>query len=320
MFQAQTQDGFPISVPYSFNGYNVIQFLGCGSTSIVILVEDQNTKQKYSAKIISKKDIEDRHLSESIQKEISVLNSIEHPNIIKLYDVFEISDQNLNGYIVMMMEYCENGDLLTFATNHRFESENQKKKIIFGFLDAIKYLHNKGISHGDIKAENILLAEDLTPKLCDFGYSRTSVVAGNEAKNGTLYYAAPELFRKGKFDTLKTDIWAIGVTLYSLSELQFPFKDGDQNYIVKQIVNGNLSIRAGIDSKLRRIVECCTQMNPTDRPSINDLMKDEYFYLEDETEENKDNNFDMKLSNFSKLNESDQWYEEIPYEPTTFDI
>ena len=316
MFQAQTQDGFPISVPYSFNGYNICKFLGCGSTSIVVLVENQNTGQKFSAKILSKQDIEKRHLNESVEKEINVLRSLDHPSIIKIYDVFEICDQDLNGYIVMIMEYCENGDLLTFALNHKFESENQKKKIIIEFLDAVKYLHNKGISHGDIKAENILLDENLIAKLCDFGYTRTSVVAGNESKNGTLYYAAPELFRQGKFDTLKTDIWAIGVTLYSLSELQFPFKDGDQKYIINQIVTGKLSIRPEIDFKLRRVVERCTQMDPKSRPTIFDLIKDEYFYIEDES---KDNNFEMKMNSLSNINEDDQWYEEIPYGPT-FDI
>ena len=51
------------------------------------------------------------------------------------------------------MEYCENGDLLTYALNHSFKDEKQKKRIIFEFLDATKYLHKKGISHGDIKSE-----------------------------------------------------------------------------------------------------------------------------------------------------------------------
>ena len=66
----KTEAGFPINIPCLFHEYKVVKQLANGSTSIVILVEDQNTKQKYSAKIISKKDIEDRHLSESIQKEI----------------------------------------------------------------------------------------------------------------------------------------------------------------------------------------------------------------------------------------------------------
>ena len=167
-----------------------------------------------------------------------------------------------------------------------------KKKIIRGFLEAVKYLHHQGISHGDIKAENILLGVGLTPKLCDFGYCRTSLIAGDESKNGTLYYAAPELFHKGNFDTLKTDIYAIGITLYSLSELQFPFKDGNQQYIVQQIVGGKLSIRRGINKQLKNIVVKCTDMNPLHRPNISDLLKDEY--LLDEPLPSKDNNISIK--------------------------
>ena len=323
MLQEQTQDGYPIFVPFSFHGYTLIKYLGCGSTSVVTLVENEKTGQRFSAKVISKKDIENRHMMKSIQMEISILQTIDHPNIIKIYDTFEISDENQNQYIVMILEYCKNGDLLTYAIDNGFSSENQKKKIIMGFLDAIRYLHNRGISHGDIKTENILLDTNLTAKLCDFGYCRTSTVAGNDAKNGTLYYAAPELFKKGQFDTLKTDIWAIGVTLYAISELQFPFKDGDQNYIIKQIVSGNLSIRPEVDQKLRTIVESCTQMNPQNRPTIDDLIKHDYFYIEDETFENKNNFYvPTKMEDFSQItelndfNNEDQLYEEIPFEPT----
>ena len=228
MIQSNTQDGYEIKIPSSFRGYKVEELLGCGSTCIVVLVENENTHEKYSAKIISKTDVESRNLLESIKKEIKVLKSLSHPNIIKIEETFEIKNNNEEEFIVIITEYCEYGDLLSFATNEGFKNEKMMKKIILNFLEGIEYLHNKGISHGDIKAENILLGKEMTPKLCDFGYCRTSIIAGDESKNGTLYYAAPELFHKGQFDTLKTDIYAIGITLYSLAELQFPFKDGNQ--------------------------------------------------------------------------------------------
>lgn len=301
MMHSKTQDGYPISIPTTFHGYNVLQYLGCGSTCIVTLVEDQNTGEKYSAKIISKKDIENRNMLKSIMNEINVLKSLSHPNIIKLEETFEIKNNNEEEFIVIITEYCEYGDLLSFATNEGFKNEKMMKKIILNFLEGIKYLHNKGISHGDIKAENILLGKEMTPKLCDFGYCRTSIIAGDESKNGTLYYAAPELFHKGQFDTLKTDIYAIGITLYSLAELQFPFKDGNQQYIVKQIISGKLSIRKGLNYQLRKLVERCTEMNPTHRPNICDLIKDVYFT--GEKVDVKENNF-MEILKLNKKSKS----------------
>lgn len=280
MLHTQTEGEYPINIPMLFRGYTIVAILGCGSTSVVCMVENEITHQRFSAKIISKTDVENRHLLKSIYSEIELLRQLDNPHIIKLYEFFEVENDKKEMFIVIILEYCENGDLLTYATRHGFLSENQKKKIFLGFLSAIKYLHNKGISHGDIKAENILLGKNYCAKLCDFGYSRTSLIASDESKNGTLYYAAPELFFKGNFDTLKSDIWSIGITLYSISELQFPFKDGNQDFIVQQIIKGKLSIRPGIEKKLKAIVERCTQMKPENRPTIDDLIKDDYFFIE----------------------------------------
>lgn len=273
--------------------------LGCGSTSAVVLVEDQISHSKYSAKIISRKNIEERNLMNSVLNEIKILKSLNHPHIIKIQEVFELKNELEEEYFVIIMEYCCNGDLLSYAVNKRFRSEQEKKKMIQGFLEAIQYLHNQGISHGDIKSENVLLDEHFNPKLCDFGFSRTKSIAGDESKNGTLYYASPELFKKGRFDTLKSDIWAIGITLYSLSELQFPFKDGDQNSIIKQILNCQLSIRSGIDYKLKKLVERCTLRNPELRPSIEDILHNDYFAIKEKPHVSKYHNFYLKHKTFN---------------------
>lgn len=280
MIQATTQDGYPINIPVSFHRYKIIQYLGCGSSCAVFLVEDENTSELFSAKIMARLDIEQRNMENIIQNEVRVLQAISHPNIIKIQEFFSMKNEIEEEYYAMIMEYCANGDLLSYATSHGFTDESEKKKIITGFLSAVKYLHQNGIAHGDIKSENILLDDNYTPKLCDFGFCRTNRIAGNDSKNGTLYYAAPELFSKGEFDTFKTDIYAIGITLYSLSELQFPFRSGDQNFIIQQIISGSLSIRNGLDYRLKRLVEKCTSMNPQCRPTIEDIIHDEYFAFE----------------------------------------
>ncbi|KAK8854312.1 hypothetical protein M9Y10_016872 [Tritrichomonas musculus] len=309
MLHSETQDGYPICIPSTFHSYNVIQYLGCGSTCIVVLVEDINTHERFSAKIIPKKDIINRNLLKSTMNEINVLKSINHPHIIKVREAFELKNDKEEEFIIIIMEYCVNGDLLSYATNHGFKNEAERKKIIIGFLEAIRYLHNKNISHGDIKSENVLLDKYMSPKLCDFGFCRTTLIAGDESKNGTLYYASPELFRKGRFNTLKSDIWAIGITLYSLAELQFPFKDGDQNYIIKQILSGKLSIRAGLDLKLKKLIEECTTVNPELRPTIDDILHHEYFVNRSDVHINKYRNF-MKQktwfnTSFDNLNKID---------------
>lgn len=311
MIHSKTQDGFPIEIPSSFHDYKIIQIIGCGSTCIVALVENKKTHEQFSAKIISKTDISNRNMLESINNEINVLKTLNHEHIIKLIESFEIKSEENDEeeYIVMITEFCENGDLLSFVVNQKFKDEVLMKKIIKQFLEAVKYLHKKGISHGDIKAENILLGKGMSVKLCDFGYCRTSLIAGDDSKNGTIYYAAPELFRKGQFDTLKTDIYAIGITLYSISELQFPFKDGDQQYIVEQIVKSHLSIRRGLNKQLRRLIENCTAMKPSNRPNIDDLLKDEYLNNEKLSEKENKSSIKQSLLTFKDSQKSDDKFD-----------
>lgn len=282
-----------MTIPISFNGYHISKILGCGSTSVVFLVEEEKTRIQYSAKVIPKIDMIQKNLMKFIEREIYIMKELDHPNIVHLYDTFTIQNQTNEEFIVMIMEYCENGDLLNYAIGPGFTSDSERKRIILEFLSAVQYLHNRGIAHGDIKAENILLGKDNTAKLCDFGYAHTTLTAGDESKNGTIYYAAPELFHHGKFETMKTDIWAIGITLYSILELQFPFKDGDQQFIIKQIVGHTLSIREGINKMFRLLIEHCCALDPNDRPTVDDIINDEYFYLNSLTE--KDNNYTEKV-------------------------
>lgn len=96
-------------------------------------------------------------------------------------------------------------------------------------------------------------------------------------KRGTLYYCAPELFHHGKFNTLKTDIYAIGIMLYSLNELCFPFQNGCDSKIISQITKGKLSFKKNTDPKLLNLVIKCTNIDPMKRPTIDEIINDEYF-------------------------------------------
>lgn len=281
MLHTETEDGFPINIPYSFCGYKFLNILGFGSTSIVGLVEEENTCQLFSAKIMPKRYIEEKNLTEKIQKEMAVMGEVDHPNIVKLYRTFELKNRIDESYIISIMEYCENGDLLSYATEHGFNNEFERSKILKGFLEAVKYLHRRGISHGDIKPENILIDSNFNAKLTDFGYCRTTLIAGDESKSGTLYYAAPELFASGEFDTRKTDIWSIGITLYCLSEGRFPYKNGKPKFVIGQISSGKLCFSSTITEKLKKLVQKCTNLKPENRPSVEEIMDDEYFFTYD---------------------------------------
>lgn len=277
MIKAKTEDGYLICIPKKFHGYNCIKTIGYGCTSIVELVEDQNTGCLYSAKIISMKYITNKHITKSIEKEIAILDVVDHPSIIKMVECFEIMNIEKEIFIITIMEYCEKGELLSVAFTKKILNFEQKKNIFFQILKAVQYLHKLGISHGDIKAENILLTKNYNAKLCDFGFCRTTFIAKDESKFGTLYYAAPELYLTGDFDPFKSDIYAIGMTMYSIFELDFPLKSGINEFIIKQTLNGQFTFSKKMDKQLLDLIRHCLAFNPKKRPTIDEVLNHEFF-------------------------------------------
>ena len=295
MIHLENDDGYAINIPASFHGYISMDVLGIGSTSTVISVIDEKTGEQFSAKIIPKTYIKLKKMYNQIATEIKVLKKVNHPNIVKFHEFFEFTNDLQETYLAIIMEYCENGDLLTYVNEEGFDSEEQKQKIIKQFLNAIKYLHNRGIAHGDLKPENILLDSNYNVKLSDFGFSKTREIAGDESKSGTLYYAAPELFEKGLFNTLKTDIWSIGITLYCLNQNNFPYIMGDYEFIIDQITSQKFHLAKNVPNSLLQVFKRCTSC-AEERPTIEELMKDEYFNFDEKTSNNFNNDIEQSFS------------------------
>lgn len=275
MFSARTCSGYELKLPYSFNGYEVLENISQGSFSTVIKVQDEFSKRFFAAKIFSTKELEDQNQRKLISNEVEILRSLSHPNIVKFYEMFKIFNDDNEEFIVIIEEYCPKGCLLDYMNNFGFKNDMEKKKVQVGLVNAIKYLHEQGIAHCDIKPENVLLDINCNPKLCDFGFSKNFNKTFDEIKCGSIDYAAPELFKDGSVDFFKSDIWSLGITLFAMSEMRFPFND------VRDVINGRLSIRTN-DEKLEKIVKKCTKLNPKKRPNAEEILNDEYFSLSKE--------------------------------------
>lgn len=162
MIHAETEEGYRINIPTSFCGYIFIKIIG--------LVKEEESGLLFCVRIIPKLFIEEKNLTDQIQKEIAVNNRVDHQNIIKLYWTFELKHRMNEFYIIILMEYCENCYLLSYTIDHGFKNKNEKYNILKGLSDAAKYIHSHGISHGDIKPENILIDSNFNIKLSYFSF------------------------------------------------------------------------------------------------------------------------------------------------------
>ena len=169
--------------------------------------------------------------------EIDLLRATDHPNIIKLYDIFED-----NIFIYLIMEECTGGELFDRlakrAKENKMYTEKDAAKILKQILQAVNYLHSHGVCHRDLKPENILfstISEDSQVKLIDFGLSKVFDGDNNTMKGtvGTTFYMAPEVIN-GKYDE-KCDIWSLGVILYIMLCGKPPFYSSDEEELKEKI-------------------------------------------------------------------------------------
>lgn len=210
----------------------------------------------------------------SIHNEVEILKSLSHPNIIKFYD----SDLDIEtNEIFIVCEYASHGDLLSLVKQFSPLSMKIVKKFIKELLQALEYIHSKGIIHRDLKCANILIDQNSTIKLSDFGLS--SLVNSKSTQCvGSPYWMAPELF-SGEKVTTAVDIWALGCTVIEMVTSLPPWSKVAKNEKELKILINSPDLLKHLPSSsesLRKFLGFCLATDPAMRPSASDLLKSSF--------------------------------------------
>ena len=212
--------------------------------------------------------------------EVSILKSLDHPNIVKLIEIYED-----DRYYYLIQEYCSGSELFDKIQEFHSFSERQAAEYLRQILSAIHYCHEKGIVHRDLKPENLLL-ESKKPgaqlKVIDFGVSMKYKKGEKmHEKFGTPYYIAPEVLMRN-YDE-KCDIWSCGVILYILLCGYPPFNGPTDVEIMKSVKAGKFTFDdpdwKNISKEAKSLISKMLTYNPAKRLTAKGCLDDNWMKM-----------------------------------------
>ncbi|GAN08411.1 hypothetical protein MAM1_0203d07922 [Mucor ambiguus] len=272
--------------------YSLGETIGFGGFSSV-----RKAKHVRTGQIVAVKIIQHQHMNEMsstrLDRELAIWRSLDHPNIVHLLKVIHMEAEHV---LNIFNEYCSGGNLLDYLNKHKVIAETKAKLLFRELCQGIRYLHvDRRVCHKDLKLENILLNGDGRIKICDFGlaieipqqivhrhcYKRTKKQDDYELETagGSLAYAAPEQIRqKTPLACPKTDIWSLGVILYTLTVGSLPFMDDYDLRLQQKILDGHFAIPNDLtlSNALKELIQTCLAYEPEERCDIDAILQSKW--------------------------------------------
>ncbi|KAL3780791.1 hypothetical protein ACHAW5_004904 [Stephanodiscus triporus] len=281
---------------YVVNDYIVLSEIGKGAHADVRLCKHKITNEIYAVKIMNRRLLGAKFVD--VQKEVAIMKTLIHPNILRLYEVlddakgacvrFEILyaptystpknhdiDTPLSvDKVYLIMELAHRGDLMKVSRTNILTDEHLRN-ITRQIVNGLQYLHDNFITHNDLKPSNILLTNDGTVKIADFGVSRFGRVRMDSG--GTPAFMAPEVVSGEPHDGRLADCYALGATIYCVKFGNPPFvgagrggRDQRLRDLYDKIRHSSLSVPDPVDGRLKDLLTRLMAKDPTERIRLSD--------------------------------------------------
>ncbi|MBN1429743.1 MAG: protein kinase [Anaerolineae bacterium] len=238
--------------------YRIYDRLGSGGAATVYLARDAQTGQMVIVKVVHPHLVDDQFMGR-FRREIELLQQLNNPYIIRLYDwalrEFEAETQQTLSYIIA--EFVEGHTLADIVDTRGALSEPDAlaiaRQLALGLVD----IHNHGIVHRDVKAQNIMITPDNQAKLIDFGIAKGqnhATLTDPSHFAGTLYYAPPEQILEAHGVDHRADIYALGIVLYEMLMASLPIKSREFGTVASKIISGDLDPLTGVSPEVESLV------------------------------------------------------------------
>ena len=239
-------------------GYDIVELIGGGGMGEVYRATVTGHSKFVAIKVVAGRLTRDPEVTARFEAEVAAMSQLDHPNVLRVLD----HGEKANGRHFLVMEYVDGCDLRRLLRAQRLETD-RAFDIFLKVCAGVAHAHERGLAHRDIKPANVLIGQDGTVKVADFGLAKTLADTAHgysftQTRDtfGTPYYVAPEVTRDAGAADARADVYALGVLLYELLSGTVPMGQFTP-----------LSQKAGVDRRIDNVVKAALADDPAKRLS-----------------------------------------------------
>jgi len=266
-------------MPKRVEKYQLAKTLGRGTFSKVKYAVDTTTNVAYAIKIVDRRMIRKENMEAQLKREIAIMKILKQNNIVQLREVLQSSK-----HIYIVLELITGGELFDRIVKEKRFEESTARQYFQQLITGIEYCHSQGIAHRDLKPENLLLDDNDTLKISDFGLSALSSSSDGRQKMlmttcGTPNYVAPEVLKERGYKGFTADIWSCGVILYVMIAGYLPFEDETMTGLFSRIEKGEFEMPEFFSADVKNLISRMLIVDPNKRITVKEVMDHKWFKI-----------------------------------------